>query len=223
MIVVTPAGPADAAAVTLVLAEAFEDDPTLATVVGGPPGPPRRARLRHLFDGIVRSGPLAAGTVDVARPGGSGQVVGAAVWHAPDAAVGLTTQLRHLPAFLRVDGVPGLLRALRVQHVLAGHRPARAHWYLQEIGVTGAARGLGVGAALLDARLAAVDADDAAAYLESSTPRNRRLYRRHGFVETAPVPGLRGAAPVGMWRPPASERAPGVTGPSDAAGTPDAA
>lgn len=207
MIVVTPAAPADAGPVAHLLAEAFQDDPTLAAVVGGPPGPPRRARLRHLFDGLLRSGPLGAGTVDVARREGAGDVLGAAVWQAPGAVTGVAAELRHLPVFLRVDGVAGVLRALRVQHVLDAHRPRRPHWYLQEIGVPAAARGLGVGAALLTARLAAVDAADAAAYLESSTPRNRRLYLRHGFVETAPVPGLRGTAPVGMWRPPASERA----------------
>lgn len=209
MIVVTPAVPADAGAVAHVLAEAFEDDPVLAVVVGGPAGPERRERLRHLFHGILRSGPLRAGTVDVARRAAAPDLLGAAVWQAPGAARGLLAELPHVPVFLRVDGVRGLVRAARVQHVLERHRPDRAHWYLQEIGVTADARGLGVGAALLTARLAAVDAGDAPAYLESSTPRNRRLYRRHGFVETATVRGLRGTEPVGMWRPPATERAAG--------------
>ncbi len=207
MIVVTPAAPADLGAVVDVLAEAFEDDPVLAVVVGGPAGAVRRERLRHLFDGVVRSGPGAAGTVDVARRAGAADVLGAAVWQAPGAGRGLAAELPHLPVFLRVDGVRGVLRAARVQHVLERQRPDRPHWYLQEIGVPVAARGLGVGAALLTARLAAVDEADAPAYLESSTPRNRRLYRRHGFVETAPVRGLPGAAPVGMWRAAATERA----------------
>lgn len=202
MIVVTRAATADAAAVARVLAEAFEEDPTLAVVVGGPPGAPRRERLRHLFEGVLRSGPLAAGTVDVARREGSDDVLGAAVWQAPGAPRGLRAELPQLPVFLRVDGVRGLVRAARVQHLLERHRPRRPHWYLQEIGVTAAARGLGVGAALLAARLAAVDAAGAAAYLESSTPRNRTLYARHGFVVTTTVRELRGTAPVGMWRAP---------------------
>ncbi|QGQ17973.1 GNAT family N-acetyltransferase [Cellulomonas sp. JZ18] len=207
MILVTPAAPAHADEVAHVLAEAFEDDPVLAGVVGGPAGPARRTRLLHLFGALVRSGPLRAGTVDVARREGDDRVLGAAVWQAPGAAPGLVGHLGQLPRLLRVDGPAGLLRAASVQRVLDAHRPRRPHWYLQEIGVRASARGLGVGGALVAARLAAVDGQDAPAFLESSTPRNRRLYRRHGFVETAPVRGLPGAAPTGMWRAPRSERA----------------
>lgn len=206
MIVVTPAAPADIPAAAAVLAEAFEHDPALAPVVGGPDGPTRRERVRRMFTGLMRSGPARAGTVDVARRAGSAQILGVAVWEEPGATTGLLAHLAQLPTFWRVDGLAGLLRQAAAKRALEAHRPRQPHWYLQEIGVGADARGLGVGTALLAARLAAADAEDAPAYLESSTPRNRRLYGRHGFLEVAPVRGMPGAVPMAMWRPAPSGR-----------------
>ena len=64
------------------------------------------------------------------------------------------------------------------------------------------ARGLGVGRMLLTTQLRAVDAMRQWAYLESSTPDNRRLYRRHGFEEVTLIEGLPGALPAAMLRRP---------------------
>lgn len=212
MIAVAPATPADLTATADVLADAFTDDPVTGAVVGGPAAD-RRRRTRHLFLGLL--GPaIADGTVDVARRAGEPDVLGVAIWEAPGSTTGLLRLAGQLPSFWRACGPTGLWRAARAKQTLARSRPRRAHWYLAEIGVAATARGAGVGRALLESRLAQVDADDAAAYLESSTERNRRLYRRHGFVDVAPVTGVAGA-PMGMWRPPASERratAPDVAG-----------
>src|SRR5687767_6551888 len=49
------------------------------------------------------------------------------------------------------------------------------------IGVEPARQGRGLGAALLRAQLAVCDQAGLPAYLESSNPRNRPLYERHGF------------------------------------------
>ncbi|RII89814.1 N-acetyltransferase, partial [Clavibacter michiganensis] len=79
-------------------------------------------------------------------------------------------------------------------------RPGLPHWRLAEVGMGAAARGLGVGSALLAHGLARVDADGSAAYLESSTARNRALYLRNGFAELGALTGLAGSRPVAMWR-----------------------
>ncbi|MWJ86787.1 N-acetyltransferase, partial [Clavibacter michiganensis subsp. michiganensis] len=79
-------------------------------------------------------------------------------------------------------------------------RPGLPHWRLAEVGVGAAARGLGVGSALLAHGLARVDAEGSAAYLESSTERNRALYLRNGFAELGELAGLAGSRPVAMWR-----------------------
>lgn len=204
MIVVAPAAPSDLHAAAAVLAVAFEHDPVTGAVVGGPLRD-RLARTQHLFVGLLRPA-VADGTVDVARHPGDPDVLGVAIWEAPGAATSIARLATQLPSFWRACGADGLLRAATTKHAIDRHRPRRPHWYLQEIGVAVEARGLGVGGALLDARLATVDAQDAPAYLESSTERNRRLYRRHGFVDVAPVRGVT-AAPMSMWRASVSERA----------------
>jgi len=59
--------------------------------------------------------------------------------------------------------------------------PTEPHWYLPMIGVDPAHQGSGVGSALMEESLKAVDRDKAIAYLESSNPRNIPLYERYGF------------------------------------------
>jgi len=53
--------------------------------------------------------------------------------------------------------------------------------YLPFIGVDPAQQGKGSGAALLKSVLAKCDKTHVPAYLESTNPRNRTLYERHGF------------------------------------------
>lgn len=205
MIVVVPAAPSDLRAAAAVLAECFADDPVTGAVVGGPEHD-RLERSEHLFLGLLRPA-IAAGTVDVARRAGDPDVLGVALWEAPGVATSVVRLAAGIGSFWRAGSGPaGIVRQLTAKQRLHRHRPRRPHWYLQEIGVAAHARGSGVGGALLHARLACVDAADAAAYLESSTEQNRRLYRRHGFVDVAPVRGVEGV-PMAMWRPPASERA----------------
>lgn len=59
------------------------------------------------------------------------------------------------------------------------------HVYLQQMAVVPSSRGLGHGAAMVDHGTAVADARGLPTYLEASTPRNRELYRRHGFVDAA--------------------------------------
>ncbi|WP_448630548.1 GNAT family N-acetyltransferase [Cellulomonas soli] len=84
--------------------------------------------------------------------------------------------------------------------MLARHRPSTPHWYLGEIGVSRDGRGAGVGTALLASRLETIDAVAQPAYLESSTPLNRRLYERFGFRTRGLIDGIPGALPAAMWR-----------------------
>lgn len=204
MIVVAPAAPGDLVAAARVMAEAFVHDPVTGAVLRRTDTDPRQ-HAHHLFLGLLRPA-IADGTVDVARRAVDGDVLGVAIWEAPGAVTTIVRLASQLPSFWRACGPSGLGRALATKRAVERYRPRRPHWYLQEIGVATAARGQGVGGALLEARLAGVDGEDAPAYLESSTERNRRLYRRHGFVDVAVVREV-AAAPVTMWRPPASERA----------------
>lgn len=199
-ITVRPASPVEVPAAAAVLAEAFAADPVLAEIRPPRPGEDRVAVLTALFTALVRTVPERSRALDVAVD--DGRVVGAAFWEAPRPHPGaLLAFLAQVPALLRVLGLPGGLRALRHRQRMDRARPAAPHWYLAEIGVAATARGRGVGGLLLEHALGRVDGDREHAYLESSTPQNRRLYRRHGFGDGAPLTGFRSAAPVSMWRP----------------------
>ena len=54
-------------------------------------------------------------------------------------------------------------------------------WYLPIIGVDVVHQGKGLGAALMKHAMGVIDEQGALGYLESSNPRNARLYERFGF------------------------------------------
>ncbi|MEU0240945.1 GNAT family N-acetyltransferase [Nocardiopsis sp. NPDC006198] len=196
------AGADDVAASAAILAEAFEDDPLLHDFV--PAGPDRRSRLALLFGALMRKGALRHGAVDVAEVPGEG-IVGVAVWEGPGRAPGAGwATLREACTLVRAMGVRGLVSSRPVLRAFARHRPERAHWYLDQIGVSAAGRGRGVGGALLAHGLERADREGLPAYLVSSTEHNRRLYRRHGFGDGEIVAGARGAVPMAMLREPGS-------------------
>jgi GNAT superfamily N-acetyltransferase len=101
-----------------------------------------------------------------------------ALWLAPDAEPDEEALAR-----LIEDGVAPQRRAdmADVVEEMVGYHPQEPHWYLPLIGVEPAWQGRGLGAALLRAALAGCDAEGLPAYLESTNPRNRPLYERHGF------------------------------------------
>jgi len=196
----TPAREADLPAAATVLAHAFRDDPVMAALV---PEGRRLERLTTLFTALLHGAAFETGSVDLARRAGDDEILGVAAWEGPGAA---SLPWRQLPGYLAALGLPGVIRAAVLSSRLERHRPRSPHWYLSQIGVSPAARGLGVGGALLRSRLETLDVTRTTAYLESSTPDNRRLYRRLGFEEIAPIRGIRGASPMAMLRPPAPAR-----------------
>jgi ribosomal protein S18 acetylase RimI-like enzyme len=68
---------------------------------------------------------------------------------------------------------------------MAEHKPTGRHWYLRQIGVDPALRGRGHGSELLRIALEKCDREGTPAYLEATSPANRRLYERFGFVAEA--------------------------------------
>ncbi|QCQ16969.1 GNAT family N-acetyltransferase [Microbacterium sp. RG1] len=199
-IIVTPARAEELRPAASILAEAFEHDPVLGVIV--PQRDRRRERLTDLFEATLNAGPYTTGTVDLARSS-DGELLGVAAWEGPEARRGALGRLaRRLPLFVRSMGWMRLAGAFAMLSRMERYRPTAPHWYLAEIGVSSRARGRGVGATLLSTHLRALDTMRQNAYLESSTPDNRRLYRRLGFEELAPITGLPGARPVAMLRRP---------------------
>lgn len=80
--------------------------------------------------------------------------------------------------------------------------PTEPHWYLNVVATTPSARSRGLGAAVLAPIIARADADGAPCYLESTNPRNRSLYHRHGFEDLGDIHLDDGVSMRQMWRPP---------------------
>lgn len=195
-----------------VLAEAFSADPVMAALL--PSARDRRERLSVLFEALLRSGAYRTGRVDLVADDQTGEILGVAAWEGPGAQRGaLGRQVAHVGTFLRALGWRGVIRGVSIFGRFETSRPVEPHWYLAEIGVSEAARGRGVGSALLRAQLRVLDLTRQIAYLESSTPENRRLYRRAGFVELHGIDGVPGARPAAMIRHPRTVPAGATSGP----------
>ncbi|GAA4730852.1 GNAT family N-acetyltransferase [Isoptericola chiayiensis] len=196
-VLIEPAGEADIGAGARLIAEAFRDDVVVRRVVPGDHD--RVDRLTDVYTAALRTGACVSGAVDVARAGPGGPILGVAVWEGPHGRRDVLTELREVPRYLRALGlryVPAV-RARLARWARA--RPTTAHWYLADLAVTPAARGRGVGSALLEHRLRAVDAEARPAYLEATGPGNQRLYERFGFRDQGPLDD--DGTPVAMWRP----------------------
>ncbi|MEV7971821.1 GNAT family N-acetyltransferase [Cellulomonas sp. NPDC089187] len=206
-----PTGPDDVAAVAALLAEGFAVDPLITAVLPGTTQE-RQRRLRAFYRAWL-SHREPGRVVDLARRSpqdegpNDGEIVGVAIWHAPGAHDG-RTPLGLALRVIRALGWRGARSWSRMEAAFGVAQPGDPHWYLSDVVVSDRARGEGVGSALLGHRLARLDADGAAAYLEATTPGSRRMYERLGFESRGPVVGLPGdqIPPEGMWRAPVTPR-----------------
>jgi GNAT superfamily N-acetyltransferase len=159
----------------------------------------RTERLRIFFETELRSVALPRGLVWTTE-----ELVGAAVWGPPDGwRVPVTTSLRDGPAMLRAFGrrLPlALWSRLRMD---SKHPKRPPHWYLAVMGVAPEWQGRGLGSLLMHPAFVQIDAAGLPAYLETSTPRARALYERHGFAVTGELSVPMGGPPIWlMWRDP---------------------
>ncbi|HUO92142.1 MAG TPA: N-acetyltransferase [Rhizomicrobium sp.] len=190
------ANDADAAPLARLFAAAFASDPVFGWIARR--GPKRAAGLERFFFWVLKARAIPFGEVWMADDGST-----AAAWLPPDAPAspgGFFEQLRLLPIFVRLCGIPRLGRGSAMADAMEKHHPTEPHYYLSFVAVAPRLQGLGLGSAILDATLKRADAQGWAAYLENSNPRNTRLYERHGFV-ARPNIAPNGAPPLlPMWR-----------------------
>jgi GNAT superfamily N-acetyltransferase len=82
------------------------------------------------------------------------------------------------------------------------HPRTEPHYYLSLLGTHPGHRGRGLGMSLLSQNLAAIDAEGAPAYLESTNPVNDRRYEGAGFVRRGEFRTPGEEHPIAtMWRP----------------------
>lgn len=186
------AGIADREAVAGTLALAFQDDPVFRWVV--PDEARRQAALPGVF-GVFADAFLPLGDSSVTADG-------AALVAPPDVDpfAGEDGE-EHLARLVDASGEDaeraGLLTA-----VLDEHHPAAPCAHLQFMGVRPDRQGRGIGGGLLADLGRRWDGRGDAAYLEATSPDNRRLYERHGFEVTGEIVVPDGPTLWAMWRDP---------------------
>ena len=188
-----PVTAADVRTVARALARAFEHDPVGAWFL-----PDERDRLRRLERGFA-----SVYVKRLALPHGAAlttqDTAGAALWIPPNAKLPNLTLLPYLAAAWGRH----LRRAMKGMALMDAHHPHEPHYYLPIIGVDPVRQGEGIGSALLRPVLERADAEGMPAYLEATTPGNRRLYERHGFALTEEIHLPYDGPPLAlMWREP---------------------
>jgi ribosomal protein S18 acetylase RimI-like enzyme len=181
------------------IAHAFFEDPLSTFVM-----PDASSRMRISEDGVALF--LGRAWLDLGETYVIGEpAAGACIWNPPGTwEIGIGKQLAMLPALIRAYGrnLPRLLSALNAAET---DHPTRPHYYLPMLGVEPESQGRGMGSALMYPVLSRCDAEGIPAFLESSTPRNRALYERHGFEVTGQFKLGRGSEVFSrMWREPRS-------------------
>ena len=190
------ASPADHAALTESLVDAFFDDPV--TVWSSPHAASRRKMLRKFFAAYLK----AKQKYDLVWA--DDDLTGAALWLPPGKWKNtLSEDMALLPSML----YPRLLaRAPLVGYGLYRteqlHPAHPDHFYLATIGVSPAGQGKGIGSALLKPVLDICDRDGVPAYLEASKFENVDYYARFGFRLTSETKLPRGPSVYLMWRDP---------------------
>jgi GNAT superfamily N-acetyltransferase len=184
---------ADAPALAAVIAEAFFDLPPSRWLI---PEPEARRRAYPGYFLLYVEHALAAGVVHTTP-----QRDAAALW-LPSGC----PPPPGYPARLAAATTPWTSRFQKFDLALDSHHPASPpHRHLAILAVRPAAQGCGTGTVLLTAYHHRLDQLALPAYLEASSPRNRDLYRRHGYQDQGPPIRLPDGTPMWpMWRHPAS-------------------
>lgn len=141
-----------------------------------------QARLTRALAGEA----FVRGTADV-----TADLHAAALWLPPGAEpdhAALESVVRDTVPAARRDDLVATLEQMAASH------PAEPCWYLPLIGAVPRAQGMGLGGRLLAHGLARCDRERAAAYLESTNPRNVAFYRHHGFAALRVI--QRGQGPI---------------------------
>jgi GNAT superfamily N-acetyltransferase len=176
------------------LARAFFDDPVFRW--GFPDDERRRAVLPPFFS-LWTETFLRHDEVYTA-----GEGTGAALW-APPGEPPVADEDgdefgRRLEALYGVDAE----RLSAVGKLIEEHHPPGSYYFLQFMGVGPEGQGRGLGSALLAPMLGRCDREGVRAYLDATSPRNKRFYERHGFRASGEYAPEGGPPLWPMWREP---------------------
>jgi ribosomal protein S18 acetylase RimI-like enzyme len=188
------ATPADAGALGRTLASAFRDDPVFSW---GIPDARERDRLLPSWFRVVVDALVEHRETYCTKDGS-----GATLWVPPGVAPLTEEQEARLGEATAFFGAAAVERFAALSGEMEARHPLVPHLYLWFAGVHASHQGQGHGGRLLRSRLRRADEQGVPAYLEATSPRNRVLYERHGFVVTGEL-SVNGSPPLWqMWRDP---------------------
>ena len=107
---------------------------------------------------------------------------GAAVWLPPNTELSSPQDERAFGSALAEVLGPDTDRAIQLAEIFAEHHPQGPLYYCQFLATVPTHQGRGIGSAFLRDMLRRADTEGVPAYHEATTPRNRALYERHGYL-----------------------------------------
>jgi len=168
------ATPLDADTAATILTEAFSTDPFMTYLWPDPERPefPNPVAVRAFMDTAFAAF-ISHGHCYVIDDRA------AALWSPP----GIEADKAAVGDIFAEYGDPAIMEtAVPKFAVMHECHPDEPHFYLADIGATDAARGQGLGSALIERVLEVCDRDGFHAHLDATSKRSRALYQRHGFT-----------------------------------------
>jgi GNAT superfamily N-acetyltransferase len=164
----------DRTAVAATVAAGFFDDPVTQWLL--PDVDRRREVILPMFEAHVDAY-LSHGETYLTSDGN-----GAAVWLPPNTELFTPDQEQAFGEALADLLGPDADRAFQLGEIFAEHHPHEGLYYCQFLATVPAFQGRGIGSAFLRDMLQRADSERMPAYHEATSPRNRALYERHGYV-----------------------------------------
>jgi GNAT superfamily N-acetyltransferase len=128
---------------------------------------------------------------------------GAAVWLPPNTELFTPDQEQAFGEALADLLGPDVDRVFQLEEIFAEHHPDEPLYYCQFLATVPAFQSRGIGSAFLRDMLQRADSERMPAYHEATSPRNRALYERHGYVSQGEFTLPDGGPTLWrMWRDP---------------------
>ena len=184
----------DTTAVAATIAAGFFDDPVTCWLL---PDVERRQQVIEPMFALFVSAYLPHNETYLTDDGN-----GAAVWLPPRTQLLTSEEEEEFGQAMADLAGPAIDRLSQLGETFAGYHPAEPLYYCQFLATVPAMQGHGIGSAFLREMLQRADREQMPAYHEATTPRNRALYERHGYVNLGEFHLPDGPPLWRMWREP---------------------